>query len=107
MKFGAANRLEVTVSKESADPGVNRAERRGDYWTFGGIFRPVWLEARPAAFIDWTGIDAQADGEFRADVHLGAPAAAAGAVTAQIVGYAGGAPVGGAAAIRPSSRPIC
>jgi len=85
LKFGAVNRLEVTVSKESADPGVNRAERRGDYWTFGGIFRPVWLEARPAAFIDWTGIDAQADGGFRAVVHLGAPAATAGRVTAVIV----------------------
>jgi Glycosyl hydrolases family 2, TIM barrel domain/Glycosyl hydrolases family 2, sugar binding domain len=93
VKFGAANRLEVTVSKESADPGVNRAERRGDYWTFGGIFRPVWLEARPAASIDWTGIDATADGGFRAEVHLGAPAAAAGEVAAQIVDGAG-VPVG-------------
>lgn len=93
LKFGAANRLEVTVSKESADPGVNRAERRGDYWTFGGIFRPVWLEALPAAFIDWTGVDARADGGFRAEVHLGAPAAAAGVVTATIVD-AQGRPVG-------------
>jgi hypothetical protein len=93
VNFGAKNLLEVTVSKESADPGVNRAERRGDYWTFGGIFRPVWLEALPAAFIDWTGIDARADGEFRAAVHLGAPAAAAGTVTAQIFDANGG-PVG-------------
>ena len=42
-----SNQLEVRVAKESANTSVNRAERRGDYWTFGGIYRPVWLEARP------------------------------------------------------------
>ena len=41
------NEIEVRVSKESANKSVNHAERRGDYWTFGGIYRPVWLEARP------------------------------------------------------------
>src|SRR3954470_11746393 len=45
------NAIEVRVSKESADPSVNRAERRGDFWTFGGIFRPVWIEARPQTHI--------------------------------------------------------
>lgn len=64
------NRLEVRVAKESANVSVNRAERRGDYWTFGGIFRPVWLEARPADNIAWTAIDARADGTFIARVHL-------------------------------------
>ena len=62
LKFGASNLLEVTVSKVSANESVNRAERfRADYWVFGGIFRPVYLEALPAAFIDWTAIDARAD----------------------------------------------
>jgi hypothetical protein len=93
VKFGATNLLEVTVSKESADPGVNRAERRGDYWTFGGIFRPVWLEARPAEGIDWTAIDARADGDFRVEAHFVAPAASAGTVTAQVLG-ADGNPAG-------------
>jgi hypothetical protein len=64
------NELEVRVAKESANTSVNRAERRGDYWTFGGIFRPVWLEARPADHIAWTAIDARADGTFSARVHL-------------------------------------
>ena len=41
------NEIEVVVAKESANKSVNHAERRGDYWTFGGIYRPVWLEARP------------------------------------------------------------
>jgi hypothetical protein len=58
------NDLEVRVAKESSNPSVNHAERRGDYWTFGGIYRPVWLEARPATHIAWTAIDARADGSF-------------------------------------------
>ena len=28
-----------------ADESVNNAERLADYWVFGGIFRPVYLEA--------------------------------------------------------------
>jgi len=71
LKFGETNRLEVTVSKVAQDPSVMRAERQGDFWNFGGIFRPVFLEALPAGFIDWTGIDAQASGDFAVDLHLG------------------------------------
>ncbi len=93
LKFGEANLLEVTVSKESANASVNEAERRGDYWNFGGIFRPVFLEVLPEQFIDRTAIDARADGSFRAEVFLGAPAAAAGKISAQIVD-ASGATVG-------------
>jgi beta-galactosidase/beta-glucuronidase len=46
------NLLEVTVSKESSDESVNRAERIADYWVFGGIYRPVYLEALPVRHID-------------------------------------------------------
>jgi hypothetical protein len=60
------NELEVRVAKESSNASVNHAERRGDYWTFGGIYRPVWLEARPATHIVRTAIDARADGSFSA-----------------------------------------
>jgi hypothetical protein len=66
------NLLEVTVSKESANASVNLAERRADYWNFGGIFRPVFIEALPVQFIDRTTMDARADGSFYADVFLGA-----------------------------------
>ena len=45
--FDKPNTLEVTVSKMSADASVNNAERLADYWVFGGIFRPVFLEAMP------------------------------------------------------------
>ncbi len=85
LDFDGDNRLEVIVRKKSANESVNRAERLGDYWLFGGIFRPVWLEARPRASIEWTGIDARADGTFTADIHLGAPAPAAGRVTGVLV----------------------
>src|SRR5262245_4923907 len=71
LKFGESNTLEVTVSKESTNASVNRAERLSDYWNFGGIFRPVFLEALPAHFIDWTAVDARADGSFSIDVNLG------------------------------------
>lgn len=72
VRAGQANTLEVRVDKESADPSVNRAERRGDYWTFGGIFRPVWLEYSPQAHIGRVAIDAKADGTFKAQVFLSA-----------------------------------
>jgi len=86
VKFGAENEIDVLVAKESANTSVNRAERRGDYWTFGGIYRPVWLEARPPQHIEWTAIDARADGSFTAQIHLGSalPADSAATITAQI-----------------------
>lgn len=65
------NQLEVVVSKMSADRSVNNAERLADYWIFGGIYRPVYLEAVPHTFIDWTAIDAKADGTFAMQVHIG------------------------------------
>ncbi|MEG1585298.1 MAG: glycoside hydrolase family 2 TIM barrel-domain containing protein [Bacteroidales bacterium] len=70
LKFGKKNLLEVTVSKESENAGVNLAERRADYWNFGGIFRPVFLQVRPAHHIDHLAIDAQADGSFKANCYL-------------------------------------
>lgn len=70
LEFPGPNRLEVEVREASADPSVNRAERDADYWVFGGIFRPVWLEAFPAESIRRLAIDARADGRLVAEVHL-------------------------------------
>jgi hypothetical protein len=70
VKFGAQNKLEVTVAKHSANASVNGAERTGDYWMYGGIFRPVFLEAVPQQFIERVAIDAQANGNFSANVFL-------------------------------------
>lgn len=70
LKFGQVNNIEITVSKMSADNSVNNAERLADYWIFGGIFRPVYLEAVPQQNITWTAIDAKADGSFRMNVYM-------------------------------------
>lgn len=64
------NLLEVTVSKESENAGVNLAERRADYWNFGGIIRPVFIVCKPALNIERTAINATADGNFNAYVLL-------------------------------------
>ncbi len=68
LNYDKPNTLEVTVSKMSSDASVNNAERLADYWVFGGIFRPVWLEATPKQYIDYVGIDAKADGKFAMQV---------------------------------------
>ncbi|MGY3211509.1 glycoside hydrolase family 2 TIM barrel-domain containing protein [Mucilaginibacter sp. HD30] len=62
------NLLEVKVSKMSADASVNRAERNGDFWIFGGIYRPVYLEIVPESYVDRVAIDAKANGQIRLDV---------------------------------------
>lgn len=62
------NELEVKVSKESSDRLVNAAERKADWWIFGGIYRPVYLQAKPKANIERIAVDAKADGSLRADV---------------------------------------
>jgi hypothetical protein len=68
LNFDSKNLLEVTVSKESANESINKAERNSDYWVFGGIFRPVYLEAVPLQFIENIAIDAKADGSFYMNV---------------------------------------
>lgn len=68
--YGQPNTLDVKVSKRSKNNSVNGAERAADYWIFGGIYRPVYLEAVPTESIDWMAIDAKADGTFTMDVHL-------------------------------------
>lgn len=69
LKYGAQNRIEVKVSKESSNRLVNAAERKADWWIFGGIYRPVYLEAKPAVHIERIAVDARADGSLRAEVH--------------------------------------
>lgn len=69
LNYGKNNKLEVTVSKLSSDETVNRAERYGDYWNFGGIFRPVYLEASPKEHIERIAMAAKADGSFSIDVY--------------------------------------
>jgi hypothetical protein len=70
VKFGATNKLEVAVSRHSANESVNKAERLADYWVYSGIFRPVYLEAVPQQFIERVAVDARMDGSFSADVFV-------------------------------------
>ena len=71
LEYGRKNLLEVTVSKHSANASVNDAERKADFWIFGGIFRPVYLEALPAVHINSVAIDAKGDGSLTAAVQTG------------------------------------
>ena len=71
LKYGKENLLEVKVDKSSSDTSVEIAERKADFWVFGGIYRPVWLEALPQDYISRVAIDAQMDGSFTMDIFLG------------------------------------
>ncbi|MCH5597810.1 glycoside hydrolase family 2 protein [Niabella ginsengisoli] len=70
LKYGKDNLLEVKVDKHSANKTVNAAEREADYWIFGGIFRPVWLEVLPKTHINNVAIDAKMDGTFNAQIDV-------------------------------------
>jgi hypothetical protein len=72
LKAGEENLLEVKVNRFSANKSINLAERRADFWLFSGIYRPVWLEAKPAQHIERVLLDAKHTGEFRAQVMLSA-----------------------------------
>lgn len=70
LKYGKTNLLEVDVAKHSSNESVNKAERQADFWIFGGIFRPVFLEVLPEIHMQRTAVDARADGSFKAFVTL-------------------------------------
>jgi hypothetical protein len=67
---GSANDLEVAVTNASGNADTELAERGGDYWVFGGIYRPVWLEVLPVRALGQVAVDARADGSFTADISL-------------------------------------
>lgn len=99
VKIGGDNVVEVDVAEASANVDTNKAERFADYWVFGGIFRPVWLEATPAQAIEHSAIDGRASGDLTVDVTLAAPREVT-RVEAQVLDP-GGRPVG-----MPFSTPI-
>lgn len=70
IKYGASNKLEVTVKKESANASVNNAERHADWWNFGGIYRPVYLARTAREHIENYAIDARADGSMTIDLDV-------------------------------------
>jgi hypothetical protein len=68
LQWDAQNVLEVTVSKRSSNASLERAERGGDFWTLGGIYRPVYLKIVPDVFIERIALDAPADGQLSLNV---------------------------------------
>src|SRR5690606_20493091 len=50
-----------------ANESINEAERYADYWIFGGIFRPVYLEVLPEVYFERLSLNARANGEV--DIH--------------------------------------
>jgi len=72
LNFKSKNLLEVEVAKKSADTSVNRAERDADFWVFGGIFRPVYLEVVPEVFIEqiWVNSNVQNVKKWEAKIQL-------------------------------------
>ncbi len=92
LDYDGVNLLEVHVDNDSPNhPGLVDAEA-GDYWRYGGIFRPVYLEAKPKTNIGHCAIDARADGTLRTEISL-AGISKAGQLTAVVVG-ADGEPIG-------------
>jgi hypothetical protein len=96
---GQKNEIQVDVDDESANNSVNRAERRGDFWNYGGIFRPVYLEAVPKTFVDRLAINATAAGSLDVDVALSdtraeGPSGPAASVDMRVLDM-NGRPVGG------------
>lgn len=70
LQVGKSNQLEVFVKKQSDNKSVNMAERHADWWLFGGIYRPVYLQAFPKAHISHVAVDAKADGKMTLDLQL-------------------------------------
>lgn len=68
LSYGKENLLEVFVSKESGNESINRAERRADWWLFGGIYRPVYLKVMPKTHIDYAAINAHSDGTLNVKI---------------------------------------
>ena len=91
---GAENVLEAIVNRYTSSNSTNKAEREGDYWTFSGIYRPVWLEAYPQTYISRIAINAKHGGLVKLEATV-EDATAGDTVVAQVQTL-DGAPVGGA-----------
>lgn len=102
LRYGARNLLEVNVSKVSGNESVNKAEREADYWIFGGIFRPVYLEIKPLQHIERVAVNATGDGKFTSEVFTEGNGKAAG-LSCQIETLAG-EKVGGVVETRFDSK---
>ncbi|NDV84639.1 glycoside hydrolase family 2 TIM barrel-domain containing protein [Bacteroides sp. 51] len=72
LHYGKKNLLEVKVAKRPANKTIYNAERQTDFWLFGGIYRPVFLEIKPQQHIQSLAIDARMDGNITVRPYLSA-----------------------------------
>ncbi len=70
LKPGKKNLLEVKIAKESANKSINAAERKADWWLYGGIYRPVWLEVVPAVHMRHFVLNADQHGKLQAAIEM-------------------------------------
>lgn len=70
LDYGGENLIEVEVRRLSSDSSVNAAENRGDYWVLAGIYRPVYLERRPAEHLQWVALHARHTGQLTANIQF-------------------------------------
>lgn len=68
IKAGKLLTMEVEVAELPVNESVDRAERHADFWVFGGIYRPVYLEVLPLNFVDRVAIDADHEGSMQVEV---------------------------------------
>ena len=70
LSLGKKNRLEVKVAKESANKSINAAERLADWWLYGGIYRPVWIEVVPQVNMEHLVLNADQHGKLEAAIDM-------------------------------------
>lgn len=70
LHYGKKNLLEVKVAKRPANFSIYQAERQTDFWLFGGIYRPVFLEIKPQQHIHSIAVDARMDGSITVRPYL-------------------------------------
>lgn len=67
LRYGKENELEVVVKKLPENQSVRSAEKEADFWTFGGIYRPVYLEILPHDHIERLALNAKQNGSLEVD----------------------------------------
>lgn len=64
------NTIEVEVSKPSENTNLQQAERVADFWLFGGIYRPVYIDILPVTHIERIALDATMHGQLEIDTFI-------------------------------------
>jgi hypothetical protein len=70
LKLGITNELEVTVNKRSTSTAITQENNQISMWTFGGIYKPVYLEILPSVHITGMSIETQANGYLTAQIYI-------------------------------------